>query len=176
MGDTPHLTTACSGLAPQRCLHAQLDWRSPLMPGVRWLPKGELVVISRRRLLILLGLSSISAKRAACEGIPDSKFSAKGELPPHCEALRLVWDTQADILQSLELQHAKAEQSKQKEYVTPESRWWFDTDGRSWEVARPFGPGTIDSTHLFTVHYLVKDKALASWSVDTRKKQVAVIR
>ena len=28
------LKMARSGLAPQRCLHAQLNWRSPLMPGV----------------------------------------------------------------------------------------------------------------------------------------------
>ena len=35
------ITTACSGLAPQRCLHAQFCGRSPLMPGVRHLPLRE---------------------------------------------------------------------------------------------------------------------------------------
>jgi hypothetical protein len=90
--------------------------------------------------------------------------------------LTLVWDSQNELIQAAELQHAKAEQSKLKEYVTPEGRWWFDTEGRNWEVARPFGPGGIDSTHMFTVKYLINGKAVAAWSVDTREKQVYVIK
>jgi hypothetical protein len=130
-------------------------------------------VISRRRLLALLGLSGMMARRVTCEGSPDSKASAKGALPPHCEALSLVWDTQSERIKTFEVQHAQAEQSKQKEYVSAEGRWWFDTDGRSWEVVRPISPGTIDSTHMFIVKYLIEGKVVASWGVDTSKKQVS---
>jgi hypothetical protein len=124
----------------------------------------------------LLGLSGILARPVTCERGPDSKDSAEGVLPPHCEALALVWNTQSALIKTLEVQHAKAEQRKQKEYVSPESRWWFDTDGRNWEVKRPFGPGTIDSTHMFIVNYLILGKVLGAWDVDTRAKTVAVIK
>jgi hypothetical protein len=125
-------------------------------------------MISRRRLLILLGFLGLPTIRASAE--------VERSLPPHCEALSLVWSVQAEFIKAAELRHAKAEQSKRKEYVSPESRWWFDAEGRSWEVARPFEPGGIDSTHMFRVRYLINGQAVAAWNVDTREKEVSVIK
>ena len=126
-------------------------------------------MISRRRLLASLGFLGIS--------IPmPPPLAAASVLPPHCEALTLVWSTQGQLIKAVELQHAKAEQSKQKEYVSPESRWWFDAEGRNWEVTRPFEPGDIDSTHMFIVRYHIDGKAVAAWNVDSSKKEVSVIR
>jgi hypothetical protein len=97
-------------------------------------------------------------------------------LPPHCQALSLVWETQAKLIRKLEIQYAKAEQAKRKEYVSPESRWWFDTEERRWEVARAGAPGILDTTHSFYVHYLINDKAFASWGVNTENRTVALMK
>jgi len=100
----------------------------------------------------------------------------KGALPPHNVALSLVWRTQQEVICKLELQHATAELRKQKEYVTPDERWWFDTDKRQWTVRRPVSPGTLDSTHWFSVSYLIDGKTVGSWIVDTRKEKVTFSR
>jgi hypothetical protein len=97
-------------------------------------------------------------------------------LSPHCEALSLVWKNQRDQIKELELKHASAEQKNQKEYVDAEGRWWFDTDDRRWTVTRPFSPGGIDSTHWFTVTYLVGVSEKLSWHVDTRKQEVTLMK
>ena len=80
-----------------------------------------------------------------------------------------MWKTQGEEIKKLELKHAIAQQRKQKEYVEADDRWWFDTDERRWTVTRPFGPGGVDSTHWFTVTYLIGTTESLSWQVDTRK-------
>ena len=134
-------------------------------------------LISRRNLLFalgLLGLCRISSKGASVESI--SRVDSSNPLPPHCEALSLVWKTQQNEIKALELKHAVTEQKRTKEYVSAEERWWFDTDDRRWGILRPFGPGGVDSTHWFIVTYVVgKDKKL-SWQVDTRKQEVSLLK
>ncbi|HKU72637.1 MAG TPA: hypothetical protein VJR02_01840 [Pyrinomonadaceae bacterium] len=126
------------------------------------------------RRTLLLGLASVGLSQACTRRSPDPKSQAPstdvtGSLPPHCEALSLVWKTQEEQIKKLELKHAIAEQRKQKEYVGAEGRWWFDTDERRWTVTRPFGPGGVDSTHWFTVTYFVGSTESLSWHVDTHK-------
>ena len=114
-------------------------------------------MIPRRALLI--GLAFVGLSRA-CTRTSSSSLSqapsteVSGSLPPHCEALSLVWKTQEEQIKKLELQHAIAQQQKRKEFVGAEGRWWFDTDERRWIVTRPFGPGGVDSTHLFSLSKL----------------------
>lgn len=133
----------------------------------------------RRTLLLTLGFVGLSGACAKPgRGLQSVAFSPDGDdsLPPHCEALSLVWKKQRDQIKDLELKHATAEQKKQKEYVGPEDRWWFDTDQRHWTVARPFGPGGVDSTHWFTVTYSISESQKLSWHVDTRKQEVSLIK
>jgi hypothetical protein len=133
----------------------------------------------RRTLLLglgLVGLSRVCGKpNSSLRSIPPSA-DGNDSLPPHCEALALVWKKQPDQIKELELRHANAEQKKQKEYVGADSRWWFDTDERRWTVARPFAPGGIDSTHWFTVTYIVGASEKLSWHVDTSKQEVTLMK
>ncbi len=132
------------------------------------------------RRTLLLGLAFVGLSRA-CNGTSsgslsqDSPTDVSASLPPHCEALSLVWKTQKEEIKKLELKHAIAEQRKQKESVEADGRWWFDTDERRWSVTRPFGPGGFDSTHWFTVTYRVGETETLSWQVDTRKSEVSLI-
>ena len=133
------------------------------------------------RRTLLLGLAFVGLSRACTRtflGSLAQAFStdAGGSLPPHCEALSLVWKTQKEQIKKLELDHAAAEQRKHKEYITADSRWWFDTDERRWTVTRPFAPGVVDSTHWFTVTYLIGATESLSWQVDTRKSKVSLIK
>ena len=138
-------------------------------------------MISRRRLLVFLGFLGL-ASTAACfddeEPLPPNTLTSSAPppsaLPPHCEALSLVWSRQAEQIKAAELRHANAEQSKGKESVDTEGRWWFDAQTRNWEVVRPVEPGGVDSRHWFTVRYLINGQEVASWSVDTREKTVSV--
>jgi len=132
--------------------------------------------ISRRTILSFLGLFGLSLKPAVGKYMADPHpvTEDKETLPPHNEALLMVWRTQQDAICKLELGHAVSEQKKQKEYVASAERWWFDTEGRQWRVKRPFDPGFIDSTHWFFVDYVIEGKTVASWSVDTRKKTVDI--
>lgn len=136
---------------------------------------------SRRTILrniALLGIgtvfssSSDAQKRSDCQSYNGCEPGE--ERLPQNDALLLVWNTQRSQIREIETQFAVAEQKKQKEYVTPESRWWFDTDTRRWDVQRPFGPGTMDSTHSFTVTYFINGKEVGSWYVDTNKKVVTI--
>ena len=135
-------------------------------------------MILRRTLLLGLAFAGLSQ---ACTKTSTSSLSqapstdVSGSLPPHCEALSLVWKTQEELIKKLELKHATAEQRKQKEYIEADGRWWFDTDERRWTVTRPFGPGGVDSTHWFTVTYLVGATESLSWHVDTHKLEVSLI-
>jgi len=121
--------------------------------------------------LVFVGLSPACTRRSS----NSSSTDVSGSLPPHCEALSLVWKTQEEEIKRLELKHTSAEQRKQKEYVEADGRWWFDTDERRWSVTRPFGPGGVDSTHWFTVTYLPGATETLSWEVDTRKLEVSLI-
>ena len=69
---------------------------------------------------------------------------ACGEPSPHVEALMLV-------LRSRQPEIAKVDPHNEKLDKSPDTQWWFDTDERQWIVQRPFGPGTIDTTHAFVV-------------------------
>jgi hypothetical protein len=136
-------------------------------------------MITRRYLLLLLGyfgFMKVSTHAEMLEPASPLFTEMKDESPPHSDALSLVWSSQREQIRMLEIQHAKMEQSKQKEYVSPESRWWFDTDDRCWEVSRPIGLGRIDSTHLFRVKYVINGKVLLTWDIDTREKRVGVIK
>jgi hypothetical protein len=131
-------------------------------------------MISRRNLLTALGylgIGNLCLGRTSLS--PKAGLSKEKEyLPPHCQALSLVWDTQVKLIRSLETQYAKAQQAKRKEYITAESRWWFDAEERRWEVSRVTEPGTLDTTHSFYVYYLINGKTFASWGVNTEKKIV----
>ncbi len=134
-------------------------------------------MITRRGLIFLLGCFGLACVRAK----PHSNLLAApsdetNDQTPHLAALALVWKMQKESIKELELQHARVEQSQQKEYVSADERWWFDTDERHWTVVRPFSPGGVDSTHWFTVTYVVGKKRSVSWQVDTRKQQVSVIK
>lgn len=135
-------------------------------------------MIMRRTLLLgltFLGLSQAFTRTSSSSLSQASSIDVNGSLPPHCGALSLVWKTQEEEIKKLELKHAIAQQRKQKEHVEADDRWWFDTDERRWTVTRPFGPGGVDSTHWFTVTYLVGTTESLSWQVDTRKLKVSLI-
>jgi len=101
---------------------------------------------------ILLIASVLSL--ASCATSPMPEQTAQEE-SPHAEAIRLVMSTQQDIIRK----------------VDP-NNWWHDVKTREWRAKRPFLPGTIDSTHMFVVSYHIDGKAVHSWLVDTRTKQV----
>jgi len=132
------------------------------------------MMISRRQILLFLSVCGLSIRRVAGQYMPDLHPLAKDKeaLPPHNLALSLVWRTQQDVICKLELRHATGQQKKEKEHLAPEERWWFDTDNRQWTVRRPIAPGTLDSTHWFSINYLIDGKSVGSWFVDTRKEAV----
>jgi hypothetical protein len=80
------------------------------------------------------------------------------ERSPHAEALALVFQKAAERIRAVD-----------------GADWWHDTEERTWTVRRPFAPGVIDSTHLFTVTYRIGDKRVAAWQVDTRAGTVSEI-
>ncbi len=94
----------------------------------------------------------------------DPKGKAKEGNSPHADAIALVVRTQADVIR-------KAEAPGRIDGKGDEL-WWHDTLERTWVVKRPFGPGVIDSTHLFDVSYKLDGRTLARWLVDTRKGEV----
>jgi hypothetical protein len=79
----------------------------------------------------------------------------KAEPSPHAAALELVFAKAPERIRAVDREN-----------------WWHDTEERQWLVKRPFAPGTIDSTHLFTVSYRISGKQVAAWQVDTRKGTV----
>lgn len=83
------------------------------------------------RRTLLLGLAYVGLSRACAETSSSSVSQAPStdvndSLPPHCEALSLVWKTQQNRIKELELKHANAEQRNQEGFVGPDGRWWFD--------------------------------------------------
>ncbi|HEX7333837.1 MAG TPA: hypothetical protein VF290_20205 [Pyrinomonadaceae bacterium] len=134
------------------------------------------MMILRRTMLLglaFLGLSPACTKTSSNSLSQASATDVSGSLPPHCEALSLVWKTQAEQIKLLELKHVSAGQQKESVGI---DGWWFDTDERRWTVTRPFAPGVMDSTHWFTVTYLVGATESLSWQVDTRKSEVSLIQ
>jgi hypothetical protein len=81
------------------------------------------------------------------------------ERSPHVEALELVFQKAPDRIRAVD-----------------EENWWHDVQERAWLVQRPFAPGVIDSTHLFTVTYRIAGKQVAAWQVDTRRGTVEEIK
>jgi hypothetical protein len=82
----------------------------------------------------------------------------KPERSPHVEALDLVFQKAADRIRAVD-----------------QEDWWHDVKERAWLVQRPFSPGSIDSTHLFTVTYRIGGKPVVAWNVDTRGGTVTEI-
>lgn len=82
-------------------------------------------------------------------------LAAEPDRNPFVEAINLVATTQKAEIKAVD-----------------KGEWWFDTSKREWSVQRPFAPGGVDSTHLFTVTYKVDGKQVMSWNVDLRKKKV----
>jgi len=78
------------------------------------------------------------------------------QISPHTDALQLVF---------LALE-------KKIQHLDPSSKAWYDTQERQWTVKRPYGPGFIDSTHIFDVHYKIDGKVVLSCFVDTRRRTV----
>ena len=87
---------------------------------------------------------------------------------PHADAIALVLKRQQKEI-------ALAEQAFLKINDTDWSfrakrSWSYDTIKRSWSVNRVFPPGYFNLSHFFAVDYLINDKVVCSWSVDTRRK------
>jgi hypothetical protein len=106
--------------------------------------------------IVLAGSSLVASglPSARAEGAP----ARKPERSPHVEALDLVFQKAADRIRAVD-----------------QEDWWHDVKERAWVVQRPFSPGPIDSTHLFTVEYRIEGKRVAAWDVDTRAGSVAEI-
>jgi hypothetical protein len=135
-------------------------------------------MITRRKLLILLGFLGFT-KVSPAQSKQQKNLSldkTKIDLPPHFEAISLVWQNQKEQIKTVELQHAHKKQSRTKEYINAEGRWWFDTDKRRWDVFRPFEPGGVDSTHMFIVRYFIDDKMFLYWNVNTEDKTVSLLK
>ena len=120
----------------------------------------------------LRGCSAILVALAAGYALgAQGRNEPKKERSPHAEALELVLRTQQERIREAERNapHAKPLQARLNKGDEP---WWFDTEERTWLVKRPFGPGVIDSTHMFNVYYRIAGKEAASWLVDTRAGDV----
>jgi hypothetical protein len=85
------------------------------------------------------------------------KKAAKAEIQtsPHADAIQLVIKTQQSRIREVDRED-----------------WEHDIKERTWTVRRPFGPGTIDSRHLFHVSYRIDGKEVAAWLVDAAKGTV----
>jgi hypothetical protein len=84
-----------------------------------------------------------------------NQSSKETETSPHAEAIRLVFDNQQKFIRELDKEN-----------------WWHDVKKREWVVERPFAPGIMDSTHMFTVYYKIDGKEVEAWIVDTEKRTV----
>ena len=106
--------------------------------------------------IVLVGSSLVASSlpSASAEEAPPRK----PERSPHVEALDLVFQKAAERIRAVDLED-----------------WWHDVEERAWVVQRPFSPGHVDSTHLFTVEYRIEGKRVAAWDVDTRAGTVSEI-
>jgi hypothetical protein len=102
------------------------------------------IILSGLMALLLCSCSTITQKQSA-------------ETSPHAEAIQLVMTTQQAEIRNVDA-----------------NDWWHDMKTREWKAKRPFHPGTIDSTHMFIVTYLIDGQLAQSWVVDTRNNTVAV--
>ena len=100
---------------------------------------------------VLAGAAFAAGRRGLPPGVIFQKVEI--ETSPHAEALKLVFEKCAGRIRELDREN-----------------WWHDTRVRKWNVARPFSPGFINSTHLFVVEYRIDDELAASWWVDTTKE------
>jgi RNA polymerase sigma factor (sigma-70 family) len=97
------------------------------------------------------GGGPVDGKGQGQEKQPAGKAGRRPEQSPHATALELVFRKAADRIRAVDREN-----------------WWHDVEERTWVVQRPFAPGTIDSTHLFTVTYRISGKEVGAWQVDTR--------
>jgi hypothetical protein len=100
----------------------------------------------------------VGAIGAVLLGRPARADKKEPEPSPHAAALSLVFREAAARIREVDREE-----------------WWFDTKERAWVVVRPFAPGFIDSTHLFTVTYRIDGRTAAAWHVDTKKGKVAEV-
>lgn len=114
----------------------------------------QLAVQSSSGLATASLVAAVSSSLAAAEA-----REQKVEQSPHVGALELIFQKAADRIRAVD-----------------QENWWHDVKERVWLVQRPFAPGSIDSTHLFTVRYQVGGKQVAAWQVDTRHQAVEEIR
>jgi len=105
----------------------------------------KLVCASGLLVVGIVGLAPLPGERQA-------------EKSPHAAALELVFEKAAARIRAIDKEN-----------------WWHDLEERAWSARRPFSPGFIDSTHMFTVTYRVAGKQAASWQVDTRRQTVEEI-
>lgn len=92
------------------------------------------------RISLAIVVALIGAYTLGAQGRGDGKL----EKPPHAEALELVFKTM-----------------QKPAFDGGKDDWWHDTKERTWVVKRPFGPGVIDSTHMFNVSYRIDGKEVA---------------
>lgn len=108
--------------------------------------------------------TGLVAAAALAAGWAIGAADRKPDKSPHAEALELILRTQADEIRKIE--------APGRIDGTGDELWWHDVKERTWVVKRPFGPGFIDSTHMFDVTYRIDGKDSGFWGVDTRKGTV----
>jgi hypothetical protein len=122
------------------------------------------VAVAAGLLTVKDGLGAPKAAAAPAASQPAGALA--GTESPHGQALSLVLSTQQKAIRDME------KQAGSLRLVGKEDSWWFDTSRRTWTVARPFAPGMIDSTHMFTVRYAIDGNEVGAWSVDTQGLKV----
>jgi hypothetical protein len=91
--------------------------------------------------------------------------------PPHAQALALVLaQRHADIAQA-EILYFKAHGTDSWRGEAADYSW-HDVLERSWRVRRPIAPGLIDSTHMFSVTYVLNGTEVLRFAVDTYTRTV----
>lgn len=126
--------------------------------------------MDRRSLFTSLGALALGF---AAFRITDTVSAGEETASPQADAIALVIEKQQKEIAQIELAYFK-ENGVDWWRGEIEQYRWHDTITRSWSAVRPVAPGIIDSTHSFVVAYSINDKAVASWSVDTRKKKATL--
>ena len=103
----------------------------------------------------------------------DTVSAGEKTASPQSDAIALVIEKQQKEIAQAELEYFK-ENGVDWWRGEIEQYRWHDTITRSWSAVRPVAPGVVDSTHWFEVFYSINDKIVSSWTVDTRKKTVAL--
>jgi hypothetical protein len=111
-----------------------------------------------KRAAIQSGVALAASALVASDPPPANAAPApvrKPERSPHSEALELVFQKARERIRAVD-----------------QENWWHDVKERAWGVQRPFAPGIINSTCLFTVTYQIGGKQVATWNVNTSRGTV----